>query len=55
MGLWPFGKNAVTQTFEFRGAPRPVRAEVVEVLDNALARIDLTEVTHAIVSSGEIN
>ena len=38
----------VTQTFELRGEPRPVRTEVVEMIDHALGKVGSGEVMHAI-------
>ena len=46
-----FGKSKQethTQTFELRNPPREVRSQVVDALDNALARVGTTEVMHAI-------
>ncbi|HEY4180443.1 MAG TPA: suppressor of fused domain protein [Kofleriaceae bacterium] len=37
-----------TQTFELRHPPRPVNMDVVEAIDNRLAKVGRTEVMHAI-------
>lgn len=42
----PDGSVTVTQSFELRGEPRPVRDDVVEAMDNVLSRAG--EVMHAI-------